>query len=861
MTTILPDLRYSARSLVRNPGFTAVAILILSLAIGLNTAVFSLVNTILLRPRPGDRQPGEMVGLFCYDTSRPDSYRNFSYPAYLDLREQNQVFSDVTAAGPGLVGIGEGELTQRVFAFLVAANYFSTFGVQPALGRAFLPEEEAPEAMRQVVILSDDYWRKKGADPQALGSTLRINTRYFTVVGVAPRGFAGPSTLISPVVYLPLGVYDSVAGGGVRQGDHTRLADRANRALLLFSRLKPGLTMSAAEPSLKQLAARLEEAYPGEHRNFGLQVHELSRAGISTSPQDDGDLAATAALLTLTAALVLVIACMNLANMLLARATGRRREFAIRLAIGAGRIQVIRQLLIEGFVLSLAGSAAGLMLNYWALRFFTATIDPMLPLMLVIDPRPDIRVLGATLGFAALSTLAFSLGPALSLARTDVVTEIKEGERHGEGGGRKRHSFRHVLVVSQIALSMALLTAAGLFVRGAINASQAEPGFSLEGSLLVSLDPSLAGVEEAQARAFYGRVLERVRTLPGVQAASLASVVPFGDFTEGRRLRRVGDEPQGGGPASPDSGASVSYGTGSGVPGDTGDGIGANYYIIGRDYFQALGIPILRGRGFTDLEEQSLSGPRVAIIDEPLAKRMFPDGDPLGEHIYFPGRDTADAQPMEVVGIVGGTRHSLFDKEPVAHIFVPFGQRFRAAMNLHLRTSGGAAAQAAVLHAARQEIRAVDDRVPIITQCTMREFRDRSMSSWTVRAGANLFSVFGGLAVFLAVVGIYAVRAYLVSKRTREIGIRIALGASERSILRLVMLEGAVLVAFGLGIGLLLSAGTGVVLSSALYEVSPFDPWVFSIAPLLLAAAALLACYFPARRAAALAPMAALRSE
>jgi hypothetical protein len=314
--------------------------------------------------------------------------------------------------------------------------------------------------------------------------------------------------------------------------------------------------------------------------------------------------------------------------------------------------------------------------------------------------------------------------------------------------------------------------------------------------------------------------------------------------------------------ASEGDGSSMSYGTGGGGGAEGGDAIRANHYVVGHDYFDTLGIPILRGRGFTEAEESSAGGPAVVVIDEPLATRLFPDGDALGQRIYFPGRESADAESMEVVGLVRGTRHSLFDKAPVPHVFVPAGARYRAAMNLHLRTSATTPeGQAAVLRAVRQEIRGIDDRVPILGMSTMAEFRDRSLSSGIVRAGANLFSVFGGLAVFLAVIGIYGVRAYLVSKRTREIGIRIALGATGQGILWLVVREGAWLVAVGLGIGLLLSVGTGFVLSSALYEVGPFDPWVFSIAPVLLAVSAMLACYVPARRAASLAPVLALKAE
>ncbi|MEW5984635.1 MAG: ABC transporter permease [Acidobacteriota bacterium] len=860
MAAIVSDLRHAIRLLAKTPGFTAVAVLILALGIGLNTAVFTLVNSLVLRPRPGSDQPGEVVGLYNYDTSRPDQYREFSYPAYRDIREQNQAFLDVTAVGAGLVGLGEAELTRRVFAFQVGANYFSTFGVRPALGRAFLPEEEAPGAQRQVVILSDEYWRKTGADPDVLGTTLRVNTREYTVVGVAPRGFGGPSAVIAPAVYLPLGVYESVTGDVFRQGAHSRLDDRANATLLLFARLRPGMSIPAAESSLKPLAARLEEAYPGEHRHLGIRVRPLSRASIGSSPQSD-DFFGLSALLLGTSVLVLVIACMNLANMLLARASARRREFAIRLAIGASGSRVFRQLFVEGLVLSLAGSAAGLLLTSWAIQAFTATIAPMLPLMVMIDARPDARVLATTLGLALLSTLAFSLGPALSLARTDMVTEIKEGERSGPQGPRRWFNFRHALVVGQIALSMTLLTAAGLFVRGAINASHADPGFSLDRSLIVTVDPGLAGIDEERGRAFYARVLERVRALPGVPAASLASVAPFGDFTEGRSVRKVGDRPAGDESAAQGDGSSVSWGSSSG-PADARDGIGAAHYIVGSGYFETLGIPIRRGRGFSQAEEASSDGPRVAIIDEPLATRLFPEGDAIGQHIYFPGREAADADVLEVVGIAGGTRHSLFDKSPVPHVFVPSGQRYRSAMHLHLRVeSATLEGQAAVLRAVRREIRAADGRVPILTMSTMGEFRDRSLSSGLVRAGANLFAVFGGLAVVLAVIGIYGVRAYLVSRRTREIGIRIALGATAPGILWLVVREGARLVAMGLGIGLMLSLGTGLALASALYDVSPFDPWVFSIAPALLALSALAACYVPARRAARLSPVRALRAE
>jgi predicted permease len=860
MHNLIPDLRYSFRNLVRRPGFSVVAIVVLAMGIGLNAAVFSLLNTILLRPLPGASTPGEAVGVYAIDRTKPGNYREFSYPNYADLRAGNRVFSDVAALTVALVGVGEGDVTRRQFAFVVSSNFFSTFGVAPVAGRPFLAEEEHPGAERAVVILSQEYWTKTGADPKVIGSTIRINARPFTVVGIAPRGFGGPSALLTPAVWLPLGVHDIVANDVFTETSHAKLADRATDVLIVFGRLKPGMAAAAAEASLKPVAARLEEAFPGENKNFGLQVRRLSRTGISSNPQSDSQFIASFALLMAMAAVVLVIACMNLANMLLARGTARRKEIAIRLSMGATRGRVVAQLLTEGLVLSLAGGAVGLLLSFWGLGLLGVSIDPLLPFLLPTVGAPDARVLAVTFGFALASTLAFGLGPAWQLARTDVVTELKEGERPVAGGRRRRLPLRHVLAVGQIALSLALLTAAGLFARGAVNVSHAEPGFSLDRSLLVSVDPSLVGVDETRGREFYRRLLEHVRALPGVRAAGFASVVPFGNFTEQRRIRRVGDTR-----GTPNSGAgegSVSYGAGNSVPRDTAEGIGTSYYIVGRDYFEALGIPILRGRGFTDAEEASATGPKVAIVDETLARRLFKDADPLGQNAYFPTRDPKEAEPFEIVGVVGGTRHSLFDRDPVPHVYLPFGQRYRANMNVHVRIAGGGAeADAAMLRALRQEVRRVDDQVPIVEMTTMKQYRDASMSAWMVRSSATLFSLFGGLATLLAVVGVYGVRAYLVARRSREIGIRMAIGAGTRDVLWLVLREGVVLVAVGLVLGFALAAGTGRLVSSLLYQVSAFDPLVFTLAPLALALAALLACYVPALRAARVAPVTALRTE
>jgi predicted permease len=439
------------------------------------------------------------------------------------------------------------------------------------------------------------------------------------------------------------------------------------------------------------------------------------------------------------------------------------------------------------------------------------------------------------------------------------VAELKEqGGDDRPTGSARWFGSRNVLVISQIALSLGLLTAAGLFTKGAFKAGAADPGYALDRQVLVEVDTGLAGYDEAQGRQLFRRLMERVRAIPGVQSASLASVVAFGDMTEGKTVQKAGTPP------------------GFGKDGRR-VGVSAVYYVVGSDYFRTLGVPVLRGRDFTPAEELDPAGAAVAIIDEPTARSLFPDQDPLGQHIQLPAPE--DAAPttgtgivrgdqgdsrdaMEVVGIVPGLRHELFDKSPVAHLYVPSGRKFRSAMTLHLRSaSAGTGAEGALLRAVRQEIRAVDERLPVLALKTGVQHRDSSLSYWIVRAGAWLLAVFGAVAVFMAVVGLYAVKAYVVARRTREIGIRMALGSTPRGVLWLVLKEGLGLTAAGLGLGVLIAGGIGMGVASMLYQVSAFDPLVFVAAPLLLAGASLGACYLPARRATRITPTTALRME
>jgi predicted permease len=845
MTTLWNDIKYGIRMLAKNPGFTAVAVIVLALGIGANTAMFSLVNALLFRPLAVDR-PAELIGVYSKDRKPEGGYRTFSFPNYVDLRDRNSEFSSLLAFNLCMVGLTEGDTTRRVFSAEVSANYFSTFGVRPALGRAFSAEEEKPGSAIPVAVVSYTWWQRHGADPGVLGTRLVLNGRTFTIIGVAPKYFTGTTAIFSPDVWVPLGDHELIVNDFMSSGGK-RLSDRSNHCLFLVGRLKSGLTPAAAEARLAPLAKQLEEAFPAENKDQTLVLSPLPRVSISTNPQNNGELKALSVMLLPMSAVVLLIACLNLANMLLARGAARTREFAVRMALGGGRGRIMRQLLTEAALVSLAGAIAGLIVACWATKALSASLGAKLPFMtLVLSTAPDVRVLAATLGLSMVATLLFALGPAWRMSRVEVVEDLKEqtGLRRGAHRGSGLLAPRNLLVTAQIALSLVLLTTAGLFVRGAHKASQADPGFRFEQGLLAEIDASLAGYDEAKGRVLYREVLDRVRALPSVEAASLASMVPFGLFSDGREVQKAGGDPNGSGQA----GQRKSH--------------WANYVIVGTDYFRCLGLPLLRGREFDRVEVEG-SAARVAIIDEILAKAIWANEDPLGRQIQFVEHDPKkEPVVMQVVGVVPGLRHELTDKQPVSHVYVPFGQSYQAMMNLHVRMAGGdTAAEAAMLKALRATIREVDDHLPVLSVNTLRDFRSEGLLMWFAKAGARLFSVFAGVALFLAVVGVYGVKAFVVARRTREIGIRVALGATTRQVLWMVLREGVKLTCVGLVVGLLLSLAVGRLVSSKLYDVSGSDPATFVTASVVLAAAALLACYIPARRAARVDPMEALRCE
>ncbi|MDQ3200268.1 MAG: ABC transporter permease, partial [Verrucomicrobiota bacterium] len=817
--------------------------------IGVNTAIFSLVNALLFQP-PHYPQPERVMQVFSQDKRNPKTFRGFSYPTYLDIRAQNTVFSAVMAHNLAMVGLGEKGSVRRAFTDVVSSSYFEVMGVRPVQGRAFTAEEETPGHNAQVAVVSYNYWKKNGRRPDLLGSTITIDSRPFTVVGILPQGFTGTTQIFAPEIWLPLGVYDLVANDFETE-NRAKLDNRAGRQFMVVGRLKTGTTAAAAGPALKALAANLERAYPVEQKDQTFMVEELSRFSLSTSPTSGTKIKRLAPLLFGMSGVVLLVACLNLANMLLARGTARRKEIAIRLALGASRGRIVRQLLCEGFVLALTGGVFGMVLGLWSSDFLVASLGKALPIDMIWSTGLSGPVLAATFAFSLFGTLAFALGPALKLSKTAVIGDLKE--HAGEDKVVKRSKFlpRNPLVVGQIAFSLALLTAAALFIRGANKAAAVETGLQTKSNYLLEVDASLASYEQARSQDVYRALEGRLAALPGVESASISSTVPFGLISLDKKVQRGGANP------GPDA-----------KPATAAEGrvFDPSWNSVGVDYFKTVGLPLLRGRVFKATEAMHQTTPTVAIVDEVLAKKLWPNGDALGQQIQFAGTDalkTKDEKAqIEIVGIVPYARRSLFEQDSDGTLYLPFAEGFQSNVFFHVKFAPNAGRDAATTtDLIRRTVREVDPALPILNLKTFAQHLDGNFELWILRAGATLFSIFGGLALALATVGVYGVKAYSVARRTREIGIRMALGAQRGAVLGMFMREGAVTLAAGIVLGLLLATGMGKLLSGMLYEVGALDPVAFTLAPAVLAGAALLATWLPARRATQISPMAALRTE
>src|SRR2546423_1514222 len=747
------DFNLAFGRLSKAPAFTIAAVTVLALGIGVNTAVFTLVNTLFFAP-PAYAKPHEMVQLFSQDKKDPKKFRGFSYPTYLDIREQNTVFSDVMGFNVAFIGLGQKGDTRRAFSAIVTSNYFSVLGVSLARGRAFLPEEETPGHNTPVAIVSYSYWQKHDLDPNLLGSQLLINGRSFTIVGVTPKGFVGTMQILSPEVWLPMSVYDQVAND-FESGGKTTIEDRKGTQLRIMGRLKSGMTATTARPALEGLAANLEKAYPVEQKNQTFLAARVSRNSISNNPAAESGIKVIAPLLLGMTVVVLLVACLNLANMLLARSTARRKEIAIRLALGGSRWRIVRQLLTEGFALAVLGGVGGLILGLWSSDLLVGSMRKLMPLDIVWLTGPNPAILAATFGFCLLGTLMFALGPALQISRSAVVADLKENA--GEDVVRRRWKFlpRHPLVVVQIAFSLALVTAAALFIRGAEKAASVDTGLKPGASFLLETDASLAGYEPKRAQELYRNLNERIGALPGVEHASISATVPFGMISLSKNVQRAGVHP--GPDAKPATAAE-------------GLAIHARWNSVGADYFSTVGLSILRGRAFSAAEATQPDGPLVAIIDDVLAKKLWPDGDGLGQRIQFASDNAGGAkantelkpdETMEIIGIVPSTRRSLFEKERPGAIYLPFARSFQSDVSFFVRFhSLPVGTEASTADLLRRTVRDVDPSLAIISLRTFQQHLDANIQLWIVRAGAALFSIFGLLALGLAIVGLYGVKAY-----------------------------------------------------------------------------------------------------
>jgi putative ABC transport system permease protein len=848
---MMQDFRFAFRQLLKAPGFTVVAVFTLALAIGVNSAMFALVNAAIFKPIVPLR-PDEVVNVFTARQNASRDYRQFSHQEYQTLRESNEVFADVVAVQFALAGLGREEGVRRSTAFITSENFFTMMGVKPFMGRFYTAEEARPNANVPVVVVSHGYWKRQGARPDFVGQTLHVNGQPNTVIGVAPEGFSGISALLAPDVWLPLGVFSQVGSTFNDNPDLTDLTHPKNYTLNIIARLNPGLTIKQAEARLPVLAQRLTAVQPpdaaGERE---LQIQEPARFSISTTPSDDGPMGMTGVLMMAMAAAVLLIACLNLANMLLARGTARAKEMAIRLALGSSRWRIVRQLLCEGLLLALLGGALGLLLAVWGNKLLLNSMGTLFSSMsfsIIIPTRPDLTVLTATFIFCTLATLLFSLGPALKATRADLVNDLKQQVGEPAAAGRLNRFFapRHLLVMAQIALSLMLLFAAGLFVRGAMKAGGMELGFEPRGGIVAEIDFSLTKTDQEVAKRQMFTLVQRVRELPGVRSAALATMLPYGNLTNAKRVM----------PASEAAAAKAD-------PNAPSQGVNGLYTAITPGYFEAIGVRLLQGRDFTQTEAEHQDSPLVAIVDDGMAKKLFPDGNALGQRIKgtTPRADGSSGE-MEIVGIVAAHRHEVIGSNIPRRLFVPLAQAYSGSVYLNVRLeSTDRAAVTSMIGTVRQTLRNIDAAMPLLHIAPYTDYLERNVGLWAIRLAAVLFGIFGVIALLLAVVGVYGVKAYAVARRTREIGIRMALGARPADVFRLIMKQGALQTLFALTIGVALALAAGRVLAQMLYEVSPADPLALIVAAVLLGAAALLACFFPAQRATRVSPMTALRTE
>jgi predicted permease len=816
MNTLLQDLRYGLRVLLKSPAFTLVAIISLGLGIGLNTAIFSIVNAFLIRPLPVVKQQDRLLWLRA----------PISYPDYLDYRNQSQSFAGMAAiTGTTNFSLTQGNEPELVKGEYVTENYFDLLGVSALIGRVFVDADGATQT--PVVVLSEHLWRTRFAsDSTLIGKQISLNRFSFTVIGVMPENFIGTEVGLNRELWVPLSmqpVLNPPESARAADPGSNRFTNRNSHWLAVFARLKPGVSREQAGSELTEVARHVAESYRGEASPETLRSVQLLRMSGGMDPRDREEALPLVGIAAAVVALVLLIACANIASLLLARAAIRRRETAIRQALGAGRTRLIRQWLTESVLLGIAGGALGLMLALWANQLLISYLKST-PLA-ALDFGLDYRVLAFTLVVSVITGIVFGLAPALQASRLNIVMALKS-EDPLQVPGAHRSRLRNAFVTVQVTLSVVLLVGSGLFIRALQRASSIDPGFNVERALTVPINLALLRYGEIEGQAFYRDLLERIRTQPGVEQATLVRFPQLGFSFAQYQVFAEGNS-------------------------ETTEGMDVGFNVIGPNFFKTMGTPLLRGREFTEADRKGAPG--TVVVNETLAARLWPGEDALGKRISL----TGPVGPfLEVVGVARDSKYGSLADVPRPYVYQPLLQSYDPNMTLVVRTTGEPRAITPVV---REQIRALDANLPIADVKTLRD--QLELSLFPSRIAAWTLGGFGLLALLLAGIGIYGIVSYAAAQRIREIGVRMALGAKQRDVLGLVLWDGVIAIGAGLAVGLLLAAAATRVIAGFLYGVQATDPLTFVGVPLVLGLVAFVASYVPARRAMKLDPLVALRYE
>ena len=826
MHTLWQDVRYAIRMLTKNPAFSFVAILSLALGIGANTTIFTVVNAILLNPLPV-KDISRVVEVDTVDTKTRVTAANatklgMSYGNFQDYARQTQeLFSAMTCVvGPFPLTWSGGAEPRQLQGQMVSASFFDLLGLRPAAGRFFLPDEDTKPGGNNVAVLSYSLWTNKfGANPDTIGQVLTLNATPLTIVGVAPNGFKGTFTFNNAEeIWVPVSMYPQMLAGFFKDNFNTRRF----LATVVYGRLKDGVSITNAEASLKTIAAGLESAYPRDNGGRSIALTPLAEAAVGVNQR--GQITLAGGLMMGIVGLVLLIACVNLANLLLAQAASREKEIGVRAAMGASRGRVIQQLLTESLVLAFLSALAGLAIAYIG-RSILWSFRPPFIRDSDLDLGFDSHVLLFTLSVALLTAVLIGVAPALKAARPNLIEVLKVGGR-GNTVGWASSPFRSMLVVTEIALALVALVGAGLFVRSMQNAQRIDPGFESTKLFMFNFDLGALHYDEGRGQQFFRAAIERAKTSPGVESATIADAPPLIPAFSRTIFPEGQDE------------ASGYRGTLTQVN------------DITPTFFETLRIPLVAGREFTDADR--LETKQVVIANEAMAKHFWPNENAIGKRFHFHG----DAGLREIVGVVRNTVENNFGEEPQPVAYLPLTQNYSPAAIILVRTSGR---PEAVISNVRSQVQQLDSNLALTNVQTIGEVIDQGL--WAPRMGAALLAVFGGLALILAIIGVYGVLSYSVNQQTREIGIRMAMGAQTGRVLRLVVGQGMRLACAGLILGLLVAFAAMRVLGSLLFGVSSHDPLTFVGVSLVLALAAVLACYIPARRATKVDPIIALRYE